>query len=405
VDAPAAGAGDRRRLFAAALLRTAGVGMTGTLLGLHLGRSGVAPAEVGTVVAWGLAGGTAGTALVAAYADRWGRRRTLCLLALLGGAGALVVAFASGVAWLAAGAFVGMVNGMGRDRGPAFTLEQAVLPQTTTPERRTAVYAAYAALLDVGHLAGALLAAAPAGLRALGVEEAASYRVALASVALLGLAGAALLARLSPGVERAGDAPPRRLSPAARPFVLRFAALSALDSFGGGFLPNTLITMWFHQRFGVDEAFVGPLFAVGRVANMASYALAVRLARRWGLLRTMVFTHVPASLLLMTLPFAPSLLVAAAVYLVRELLLEMDLPTRQSYLAAVVPAGDRTAATGAVNLTRLSAWSLGAMCSGAAFAAATSAPLFVAGGLKIAYDLAMYAAFRRVRPPEERGAS
>jgi hypothetical protein len=115
----------------------------------------------------------------------------------------------------------------------------------------------------------------------------------------------------------------------------------------------------------------------------------------------MVFTHVPASLLLLAIPFAPSLAVAAVVYLARELLLEMDLPTRQSYLAAVVPPADRTAATGAVNLTRLSAWSLGALCSGAAFAAASSAPLFVAGGLKIAYDLAMFAAFRRVRPSHD----
>jgi predicted MFS family arabinose efflux permease len=377
--------------------------MTGTLLGLHLGTAGVSAADVGFVVAGGLGGAAAGTALVGAYADRWGRRRTLVVLALLGAAGTLVVSFGSGLPWLAAGAFVGMVNGMGRDRGAAHALEQSILPQTAAPERRTAVFAAYAIVMDAGHLLGAGLSAAPYLLRGLGVERGASYRAVFVAVAVLGVAGAAVSARLSRDVEREGPAPPRRLSPASRPLVARFAALSALDSLGGGFLANTLLTWWFFRRYGVDEGSVGPLFAVARVANVASYVAAVRIARRFGLLRTMVFTHVPSSLLLMALPFVPTFAGAAVVYVLRELLVEMDLPTRQSYLAAVVAPGDRTAAASAVGLTRLSAWAVGASLAGAALQAALSAPLFVGGGLKVAYDLSLFAAFRRVRPPEEEG--
>jgi MFS family permease len=397
---------DRRLLATAGLLRSTGVGMTGVLLGTYLPRLSLSPAQAGLVVSLGLLGSAVGTLLVGLRADRFGRRRALGVLASLALGGGLVVAWGSDVLVLALGAFVGMVNGMGRDRGAAFALEQAILPSTTTDARRTSAFAWYSASLDVGHLLGALLAALPAVLRdRLGTDPLLSYRVVLAGAAALSLGSIAAYVGLSPDVERGASPLRGRMSPTSRSRVGRFAAISAIDSLGGGFLANALLSYWFLVRFGVDEGVSGPLFSAGRVLNMASYALAVRLAARIGLVRTMVFTHVPANLLLLALPFVGSLPLAIAVFLLREGLVEMDVPTRQSYLASIVTPEERTAATSAVTLARVSAWAVAPSFAGALMEGlALSAPLAVGGATKLVYDGLLYLSFRHLRPPEEGGS-
>jgi predicted MFS family arabinose efflux permease len=292
---------------------------------------------------------------------------------------------------------------MGRDRGASMILDQVILPTTTTSERRTTVFAAYNVVQDAGHALGALLAAVPAAIRALApVGEIASLRMAVGLYSVLLLATAVLYQSLSPAVEAGRRAERARLSPETRKIVTRISALFTLDSLGGGFLTTALLSLFFYERFHVSEAVVGALFFGARAMNALSHMAAAWLAKRIGLVNTMVFTHIPSSLLLATVPFAPSFPVAAGLFLLREGLVEMDVPTRQSYVMAVVKPEERTLASGITHLVRLGAWAVAPAFAGL-FMRGTSyaVPLWIGAGMKIAYDVLLYAAFRRHRPPEE----
>jgi predicted MFS family arabinose efflux permease len=304
---------------------------------------------------------------------------------------------------LAVAAFVGMLNGMGRDRGASLVLEQAALPSTATDAERTPVFARYNVVQDAGHALGSLAA----GLPALAHGEDApggggAFPAAFVLYAALLAAAIPLYARLSPAVEAAAAGARGRLSAATRPIVLRLCALFALDSLGGGFLTTALVALFFHDRYGVGEGTLGALFFAARVLNALSHLAAARLAARFGLVNTMVFTHIPSSVLLALVPFAPGFAAAAALFLMREGLVEMDVPTRQSYVMAVVRPEERTVAAGATHLVRMGAWAVAPAFAGLLLDRGAEAAPFLAGAaLKIAYDLMLYAAFRRLRPPEE----
>jgi len=376
--------------------------MMAVLLGLYLTRRGLDTASLGIVVAAGLAGAATASLVVTLAGDGVGRRRALLLLTVLGAAGATVAAFVDHPVALGIAAFVGMLNGMGRDRGAALILEQAALPATASDTERTAVFARYNVLQDVGHALGSLMAGLPAlAQRGDGITEMGAFRGAFALYVILLAAALPLYRRLSPRVESA-TVGRQRLSPASRPIVAKLCALFALDSLGGGFLTTALVALFFHERFGVGEAGLGLLFFGARAANAVSHIVAARLAARFGLVNTMVFTHIPSSLLLATVPFAPSFGAAAALFLLREGLVEMDVPTRQSYVMAVVRPEERTVASGATHLVRMAAWAVAPAFAGVFMQQATAATPFVIGAaMKIAYDLLLYAAFRRLRPPEE----
>ena len=223
----------------------------------------------------------------------------------------------------------------------------------------------------------------------------------LAYAALYG-ATAVVYARLSPAV----DAPAAARAPIAaetRRVLWRIGALFGIDSLAGGFLTSALLALFLAARFDVDELTIGVLFCGARVINAGSHLGAAWLARRIGLVNTMVFTHIPSSLLLVTVAMAPSFPIAATLFLVREGLVEMDVPTRQSYVMAVVAPADRTFAAGVTYLVRLGAWSVAPTVAGALMRGPSMTyPLYLGAAMKIAYDLALYAAFRRHRPPEER---
>jgi predicted MFS family arabinose efflux permease len=388
-------------LLGAGFARTLGVGMCGLVLLVALGAAGLARGEAHAALAAGLLGAAVGLAAVTWGADRWGRRRTLVVLSCLQAVGGGCLAACAGSSSLAVlCAFVGMVNGMGRDRGPAVALEQAILPAATDDRGRTALFARYHLVLDLGHglgvlLPGLLLAVLPPSLR--------TPTAALALLGPLGLVSMLCHARLSPAAEQGAHAERPPLSSGSRRILGRLAALFALDSLGGGFLPNALLAVWFFERFGLDLGALGLLFALGRVANALSYLAAARLARRIGLVRTMVFTHVPSSLILLALPLVGSAHLAVGLYLLRELLVEMDLPTRQSYTLAVVAPGERTRAAGLTGLARACAWALGAVIASRVVPhLGLSAPLIVGACLKLVYDGLLFASMRSVRPPEER---
>jgi MFS family permease len=393
---------DRRILYATAFLRALSVGYVGILAALHLAAAGLREAQIGAVVGAGLGGAAVAALFVTVAGDRLGRRRSLVALTLLGAAGGAAFALVASPVALGAAAFAGMVNGMGRDRGAALVLEQAVLPATTDDAGRTRAFAVYNIAQDAGHAAGALLAGLPALLRESGLAEMDASRAALLLYVALGLAPLFLYGRLSAAVE-VPSAPRRALAPESRRRIVGLSALFALDSLGGGFLTSALLALFFHERFGASEAQLGLLFFAARMANAASHVGAAMLARRIGLVRTMVFTHLPSSLLLATVSIAPSFPVAAILFLLRECFVEMDVPTRQSFTMAVVLPEERTLASGITHLVRLAGWAIAPAAAGIlAGAEDLGAPLVAGAALKIVYDLLLFIAFRRVVPPEER---
>ncbi len=385
---------DRRILYATCFLRAVATQMLGVLLGIYLPTVGLADAQAGSVVSAGLWGAAVMALVATLFADRLGRRRLLQEVALLGAVGAAGAAFGSGPLWLGAAAFVGMLNGMGRDRGGALIVEQAILPSTAMDRERTRVFAWYNVCQDGGHALGALLAGLPAVLHAWGVSRVDGHRAGLLLYALLLLVCAVLYRGLSKG-----PAPrPPSLSAPSRRIVTKISTLFAVDAVGGGFLTSAYFSWFFFHRFGAGEDKIALLFTGARVLNALSHLGAAWLARRIGLVNTMVFTHIPAGLLLVTVAYAPSFEVAALLFLLREGLVEMDVPTRQSYVMAVVRPEERVAASGITNIVRMAGWAVGPAVAGLL---AGRAPLLAGAALKISYDLLLYRAFRSVRPPEE----
>ena len=393
-------------IYLAAFLRATTVGLVGVILAIALTEAGVSVAGAGVVIGTGLAGIAVMTAIVTFGADRVGRRRTFIVLSALTVLGYVAAASATRLVWLLPSAFWGMLNGMGRDRGPAGTLEQAILPETTDAGHRTWILAWYNLVLDAGHAVGGLAGVIPTVLvsRA-GLSIAGAHRATFLLCAAAAAVSIVPYAMLSPRVEvaRAPAAPPPPEDDLeARAAIRKLALLFGIDSLGGGFLSSALIAYWFFQRYGFSEQQLAVLFFAARALNAVSHVAAAWMARRIGLLNTMVLTHLPSSLLLMAAPAAPSGALAAALFLGRESLVEMDVPTRQSYVMAIVPPSRRTYASGVTNLTRTIGWAIGPPIAGALMqGVALAAPLFIGGTMKIAYDIVLYRSFRHVRPPEE----
>ncbi len=393
---------DRQWLYAAVLARSMATGMMGVLLGIYLASLALDANVIGVVIALGLAGAASGTLLVTFFSDRFGRRRTLLVITALTVCGAVMLAVSMSPLALGFAAYIGMVNGMGRDRGAALVVEQSVLPATVTDSQRTLALAQYNVLQDLGHAVGSLLAAAPVLLQQFtALDSAHSLKVSVVIYAALSLLPFLAYLRLSDRIE-APRAPQVAVSPATRKVLYKLSGLFAIDAIGGGFLTTALLAYFFYERFGVGIEVVSLLFFVARIANALSHFAAAWLARRIGLVNTMVFTHIPSSLLLLTVPFMPSFPIAAALFLLRESLVEMDVPTRQSYVMAVVRPEERTFASGITHLVRMAGWAVAPAIAGLLMTGTSlAAPLIAGALLKILYDIVLWRAFRKLRPPEE----
>jgi len=392
---------------AAGFLRSLGVGLMGVVLGIYLFRVGLSSFTIGLVIAVGLAGSALATIIVSFAADHLGRRQSLLVLSLLTGVGGLALALSPTLAVLLTMVFIGMLNGAGTDRSASFALDQAIVPGLAPDSKRTWNLAWYNVLLDGGGSLGALAAGLPLFLQhRLTFSLLSSYRVVFFGYSGLCLIVATLYAVLSPAVEvhnppahtkmRAG------ITPENKRILGKLTALFSLDAFGGGFLTDALVAYWFFCRFGVGEHNLGLVFFAVHILNACSHLGAAWLARRIGLVNTMVFTHLPSSLFLMAVPFAPSFKWAVLLFLCREALVEMDVPTRQSYVAAMVKPNERTYASGITNLARNVFWAVGSAAAGFLMQVFTfSAPLLIGGGAKVTYDLLLYRSFRALKPPEE----
>ena len=399
---------DRLLIYAAALLRGLAAGAISVLAAVYLAKRGFNEAALGVILSAGMAGVLAGTIFGTYFADKIGRRRSLVLLALAAAVGGALLVVTDTLWAAALAAFFGMLNTQGSDRGAAQALEQAILPATASDAERTQIFARYNAIADVGGAAGALLAALPALLRdRLQIAELHAYDATVLVYASLILIVALLYARLS---ARAENAPVPHLIDLAhdvprtiRRQVRKFAGLSAIDAVGGGFIGSALIAYFLYARFGVNEAELALLFVAARTVTVLSHFVAAWIARRIGLVNTMVFTHIPSSLLLLTLPIAPTFGVAAVLFILREGLSEMDVPTRQSYLMAIVPPHERAWAAGISQLARAAGRMVSPALAGAAMqAGALWLPLVAGAAIKIAYDVLLWRSFRQIKPPEER---
>ena len=392
---------------AAGFLRSLGVGLMGVVLGIYLFRVGLSSFTIGLVIAAGLAGSALATIIVSFAADRLGRRQSLLVLSLLTGIGGLALALSPALAVLLTMVFIGMLNGTGTDRSASFALDQAIVPGLAPDSKRTWNLAWYNVLLDGGGALGALAAGLPLLLQhRLSFSLLSSYRVVFFGYSGLCLIVATLYAFLSPAVEVNNPPAPAKMSAGITPenkrILGKLTALFSLDAFGGGFLTDALVAYWFFRRFGVAEHELGLIFFAVHILNACSHLGAAWLARRIGLVNTMVFTHLPSSLFLMAVPFAPSFKWAVLLFLCREALVEMDVPTRQSYVAAIVKPTERTYASGITNLARNVFWAVGSAAAGFLMQALTfSAPLLIGGGAKVTYDVLLYRSFRALKPPEE----
>jgi MFS family permease len=392
----------------AGFVRSLGVGLLGVLLGIYLFRLGLSSLAIGLVIATGLAGAALATIVVSFAGDRVGRKHSLVFLSLLNATGGVALALSPSFPVLLILAFIGMVNGTGTDRSASFALDQAVVPGLAPDVKRTWNLAWYNVLLDGGGSLGALGAGLPILLQHhLAFSVLSSYRLVFFGYSALCLTVAALYSLLSRAVEIADPSTftqmRAKVPPETKRIITKLTALFSLDAFGGGFLTDALVAYWFFRRFGIAEHGLGLVFFTVHILNAGSHLGAAWLARRIGLVNTMVFTHLPSSLFLMAVPFAPSFRWAVFFFfLCREALVEMDVPTRQSYVAALVRPSERTFASGITNLARNLFWAVGSGAAGLLMQVLSfSAPLFVGGAAKVTYDLLLYKSFRQLKPPEE----
>lgn len=394
---------DGRLLMASCAVRSFAYGFLSVILGLHLDTAGLSAAAIGWIFTAALAGGAVITIVITSVADRFGRRALLMAGALLMALAGWVFAASDDAILLTLAAIFGTISPSGKETGPFLSLEQAILPQTTEDKQRTTVFSAYNL---IGSFAGALGALAVGLPAVLGLPEKTGYRLLIWSYVAAALLLALLFAQLSPSVEAElkSDSPSRLVGlKKSRGMVAKLAGLFALDAFAGGFIVQSIVAYWFYLRYGTDLSTLGGIFFGTNLLAALSFLAAPALARRFGLLNTMVFTHLPSNVLLLLVPLMPNLEWAVTILLLRHLLSQMDVPTRQSYTMAVVDPDERSASAGILSVARNAGAAVAPLFTGALLAApALGLPFLWAGGLKVIYDLWIFALFRRVKPPEEK---
>jgi MFS family permease len=391
-----------RRLYAVRGLRAFADGYVSLLLPLYLIALGLTPFQVGVIATATLLGSGVLTLLVGHHAYRYRYRSLLLAATVLMAATGFAFALATDFWPLLLIALVGTLNPSSGDASVFLPLEQAVLARLAPDRQRTALFARYSLVGALAGAFGALFAAFPELLTAkLGLPDKAALQVMFVLYGALGLAAGWIYRKLPSDLAVEAEAPSAPLGPSRR-IVYTLAALFSLDSFGSGFIVQSLLALWLFQKFQLSVAVAGTLFFWTGTLSAFSYLVAVRIADRYGLINTMVFTHLPSSVLLVLVAFVPNLTWAIVLLLARSVLSQMDVPTRNSYVMAVVSPGERAAAASFTSVPKTFASSIGPLIAGYLLGVSGFGwPLVIGGGLKIAYDLLLLATFRSVRPPEE----
>lgn len=396
-------------LFATRIVRLFCYGFLSVVLALYLAQLGLTEKLIGLMLTLTLAGDAGISLWLTTAADRFGRRRTLIVGGLLMlGAGVAFILTRNPIL-LALAAIIGVISPSGNEIGPFLSVEQASLTILIPDKRRTQTFAWYALAGSLATASGALAGGWLAqGLQASGFSALGAYKVVLAGYSLGGAVLIVLFLLLSPAVEvRSVNQSGQRLFLGlhrSRAMVMRLSGLFAMDAFAGALIVQSLLAYWFHTRYGLDPGLLGSIFFGANILAGFSALFAARIAKRFGLIRTMVFTHIPSNILLILVPLMPSLPLAIGVLLARFSISQMDVPTRQSYTMAVVSPDERSAASGVTTIARSVGAALSPSLAGLLMAvpALFSFPFFLSGGLKIVYDVLLFVSFRKIRPPEEK---
>jgi MFS family permease len=388
-------------LFSARSIRLFAYGALSVVLALYLHEVGLSGGQIGALFTLTLFGDAGISLWITTTADRIGRKRMLLLGAGLMVLAGVVFSLTEDITLLIIAAVVGVISPSGNEIGPFLSLEQAALSQLLRSDRRTHAFAWYNLAGSLASALGALAAGfAAKAMTSAGLSDIASYRIVIYGYAGCGIVLFLLFLFLSSAVEApVGAGKQKRVLGLhkSRPVVMRLSALFSLDAFAGGFVIQSMVAYWFHVTYNVDTALLGSIFFGANIFAGLSGLLAATIANRFGLINTMVFTHIPSNILLCLVPLMPNLVLAITMLLLRFSISQMDVPTRQSYTMAVVDPDERSAASGVTTIAR----SLGAAVSPAlagvllATPALAGAPFLVAGGLKIVYDLLLYRNFRK----------
>jgi MFS family permease len=387
---------DRVLLFAGRGARAFGFGFAAVLIGLHLEQRGLSAPLIGLALGIGLAAASISGLGAAFVAARVGRRPALAITGVLMALTGLDLGLAQQSGWLIASGVTGMLGVASVDLGPFASVEQAALTEAVTPARRNLAFARYSLTAGLFNAAGGLSAGLAAN------EDA--MRAFFLLYAAIGIVTAVMPLLMSARVESElrGPAFAALRNPETRRVLVGLSALFALDSFAGGFVNNAVISYWLHIRFGAEPSLLGPVFGVVALLQALSYEVSGRLSNRFGLINTMVFTHLPSNILLILVALSPSLGWALGLLFARFLLSQMDVPARQAYVVSIVAPTDRAAAVAVTGAVRGVAQAFGPPLAGIAIAAAAfGIPFYAGGGLKVVYDLGMFAAFRRRRAEHE----
>jgi len=394
---------DGKLLLVARPLQSFSVSFTSIFIAVYLSHLGLPLWQIGMVLTGGLLMSTLFNMVAGFLADRVGRRKMMVFFGLIPVLAGVVYATMTNPYVLVPIAVVSTLGYRG-GFGPANMLERVILAQSCSDDRRTRMYAIRSTLNSVAVSAGALFAGGIVVLQTrFGLSVGASYMWMFGVYALFNLFTVALYSQVSEAAEVENveeEAPP--LSPETRSYVLRLSLLFSVDSLGGGFITQSLVSYWFFDRFGLGMDAIGIIFAASSLLAAVSFLLAARVSERIGLINTMVFSHIPANLMTMAIPLMPNLAASSTVYVGRSLLSQMDVPTRQSYTMAIVKPEERSRVAGLINLPRSLTSALGPSIAAAIMQfVGPSVPFLIAGGMKAAYDLGLYFMFRNVKPPEE----
>ena len=399
---------DGKLLLAARILRTFGYGFLSVIIAIYLRFLGFDDVHIGLLLGSTLVNSVVFTLFASFYADRIGRRKLLVIYASLMSVSGAIFAFTNNYYLLILAAFIGTINVTGSETGAFLTIEQAILPQTIKDKKKmNTLFALYNMLGTFAMSGGILLSGLPSLLQeqysALSNVE--SIKILFGLYSTVGLVVMIIYIMVSGEIEIKSSIKrtvKQTLSPKSKRIVGKLSGLFAIDSFAGGFVIQSVVSLWFFTRFGADLTTLSYIFSTAGILTAFSYIAAAKIADRIGLVNTMVFTHIPSNLLLILVAFAPTLQLAIIFYLIRTSLSQMDVPTRQSYIVSIVDDDERIAASGLTNVSRNIAQTVSPSVIGYIFQSFLSlaGPFVLGGVIKIIYDLALYFNFRNIKAKE-----
>jgi len=398
---------DGKLLLGARIVRTFSYGFLSVILAIYLKLVGFDDILVGIVLTATLVNSIFFNLLSSAYADKIGRRKILVIYAALMIVSSIIFFVTSNYIALVIAALVGTINVTGSEVGAFLSLEQAMLPQTIRDiKKRNSIFAIYNAVGTFAMSAGVLLSGLPSVLQNYGFDKIGAIKSLFLIYAACAVVVLVIYLMLSKNIEVKESAKSslslKNISPQSKNIIVKMSSLFAIDSFGGGFVIQSIVSFWFYTKFGADLSSLSYIFAVSGVLTAISYVASTKIASKIGLVNTMVFTHIPSNVLLILLAFAPSLSIAVSLLFARMSLSQMDVPTRQSYIMGVVSENERIPAAVFTNTSRNISQAISPSITGIIIQTLSlSAPFVIGGVLKIVYDVGIFFSFRKIKPPEE----